>query len=135
MWSFTIPGRFPSLNEYTEANRINPHTGAAMKRHCTARVRVACSGLGTPPGEPPWTVLVRWYERNAKRDDDNVAFGVKFILDGLVAAHVIPNDSRAYISGILHDVLVDRENPRIEVFLVERERVHVEIEEDGDGRG
>jgi len=31
-YKFTIPGRLEGLNEYTSANRTNPHKGGMMKR-------------------------------------------------------------------------------------------------------
>ena len=104
-----------------------------MKKNCTAKVRYQCKGLPRPEGEPPWSLLVIWHEPNGKRDEDNVDFGVKFLLDGLVDAGVIPDDSRRYIRGIYHKVVVDKgAEPYCDVRLVPRDRVKVYIEEGGD---
>lgn len=61
-----------------------------------------------------------WYEPNARRDPDNImSGGTKFILDSLVKANIIYDDSQKYIKGISHKVVVDRKNPRIEVEIKE----------------
>ena len=47
--------------------------------------------------------------------------GQKFILDGLVAAGTIPNDSQKYIKRIQHEFDVDKQNPRVEVVIEDYE--------------
>lgn len=39
-------------------------------------------------------IIITWYEPDERRDPDNIMAGQKFILDGLVAAGTIPNDSQ-----------------------------------------
>lgn len=60
-----------------------------------------------------------WYEPNRKRDIDNVIFGEKFILDGLVEMGILENDSQKYVTQVKHEVKCDKDNPRIEVVLNE----------------
>jgi hypothetical protein len=50
------------------------------------------------------SVTCLWREPDARRDPDNVHAGVKFILDGLVDAKVIPSDRRKHIVRVSHDV-------------------------------
>jgi Holliday junction resolvase RusA-like endonuclease len=45
----------------------------------------------------------------------------KFILDGLVRAGIIKDDSQKYINSITHRFEVDKRNPRVEVTLEEAE--------------
>ena len=45
--------------------------------------------------------------------------GQKFILDALVHAGVIPNDSQKYIVSIIHRFRVDKQNPRVEVKIID----------------
>jgi Holliday junction resolvase RusA-like endonuclease len=66
-------------------------------------------------------ITITWYEPNAKRDIDNISTGAKFILDGLVKAGTIPDDSQRYINSIVHRFEIDRENPRVEVEIEESE--------------
>lgn len=47
----------------------------------------------------PVFVEFHWYEPNMKRDQDNVAFAKKFILDGLQIAGVITNDNYKWVKG------------------------------------
>ena len=47
-----------------------------------------------------------------RRDADNVGFARKFVLDGLVAAGVIKDDSRKYVEQCPDRVLTDRARPR-----------------------
>ena len=54
-------------------------------------------------------------------DKDNIAGGIKFLLDGLQEAQVIKNDGWKEIGNIFHFFEVDKDNPRIELFLTEVE--------------
>lgn len=115
----TIPGRLPGLNEYTTANRRNPYEGARLKAKTEKDIGWAILAskrekLGAV------RVKITWFERDERRDIDNVIFAQKFILDSLVRTKVIPDDSRKYVKEITHEVLVDKENPRIEVELEEQ---------------
>jgi Holliday junction resolvase RusA-like endonuclease len=67
-------------------------------------------------------LVITWYEPDRRRDPDNIMAGQKFILDGLVAAGTIPNDSQKYVRGIVHRFKVDRKNPRVEVEIVGMEK-------------
>lgn len=61
-----------------------------------------------------------WYERNKRRDKDNISsFGRKIIQDGLVQAGVLPDDGWEYIDGFSDDFWVDKKNPRVEVEIEE----------------
>ena len=60
-----------------------------------------------------------WYEKNRKRDLDNVAFSKKFLIDSLVKSRAIPNDGWANIVGFEDRFFIDKENPRIEVEIEE----------------
>ena len=114
----TIPGRFPSLNEYVSAERANRRFGASMKRKETKRVADAAQGL--PHLTNPVVVAFKWVEPNMRRDVDNIAFAHKFILDGLVAAGVLEGDSRKYVIGLQDEFTQpDPENPRVEITIME----------------
>ena len=61
------------------------------------------------------TVRTTFYEPDMRRDADNVGFARKFVLDGLVAAGVIKDDSRKYVEQCPDRVLTDRARPRVVV--------------------
>lgn len=111
--TFSVDGRLCGLNEYTSTCRSNPRAGGSIKRRETNRVARAAKGL--PAMRWPVRVSVKWYERDRRRDVDNVEFGMKFVLDGLVKAGVIPDDSRRYVDQVSHWVGVDKGNPRVVV--------------------
>lgn len=115
--TLTIPGRLPGLNEIIDAAKLrgrNYKEYATMKDRNTQMVAWLAKKAGLPKYEKAY-LIITWYEPNRKRDPDNIMGGQKFILDGLVLAGIIPNDSQKYILGIYHRFMVDRKNPRIEV--------------------
>src|SRR5690349_3821365 len=113
---FTIEGRLMGLNEMTHKNRF---AYGAKKKAETARCAMATIGKLAKITKPI-CLSIAWYEPNEKRDIDNVAAGVKFILDGLVAAGKLENDTRYWVRGITHHFPpVDRLNPRVEIEITE----------------
>ena len=114
--TITIPGEFTSLNDYSDAERSNRFQASKIKSQET--LRVAASVFGVPPIPPksyPVMVLFDWYTADARTDADNVSFAQKFILDGLVRAKVLENDSRRFVFGVMHICHVDKQNPRVEI--------------------
>jgi Holliday junction resolvase RusA-like endonuclease len=128
--TFTIPGRLPSVNELIRWDRIvgrngpRKYYGARKRRaavyHCWAAIRSS----PVLRFKTPVDITVRWFEPNARRDYDNIASGVKFILDALVKTETIPGDSRKWIpEPVEHHFAVDRDHPRIEVTIHEHKEV------------
>ena len=114
-FTFTIAGRLLGLNEMTHKNRF---TYGKQKKAETQRC--AWSTLGKVQKiTKPITLEIWWYEANEKRDVDNVAAGVKFILDGLVASGKLENDNRKWVRDITHHFPIDKKNPRVEVVITE----------------
>lgn len=115
-----IHGRLDGLNDYTAANRTKSYKGAKMK-HRNEKLIAAQVPYQMRDQEMkyPVTLTFHWYEKDRRRDPDNICFAKKFILDALVAEQVFPNDSQKYIKGF-HDFFhVDKEHPRIEVMIEE----------------
>jgi Holliday junction resolvase RusA-like endonuclease len=117
---FKIPGRLPGLNEIIDAAKSHFGEYATMKETYTSIVGWYAKKL--PRYTKKVAIIITWYEPNRRRDIDNIMAGQKFILDGLVQAGTIPNDSQRYIAGILHKFSVNAENPRIEVEVVEADK-------------
>lgn len=122
---FCIKGRLPSLNDYVLANRSYRYAGASMKKRVEKQIQESIekavnSGQLKRVTKYPVGLKITWYEPTRRRDIDNIVCAVKFIQDALVAASVLENDSQRYISELNHTVLLDRENPRIEVEILER---------------
>ena len=117
---FTIQGRLDGLNEYTNANRTNRFAGAKMKER---NEKLVLQGIRATklvaPTKYPIKLKITWYEPNSRRDVDNVTFATKFIQDTLVKSGVLQDDSQKFINSVEHEVKVDKNNPRIEVELLE----------------
>ena len=115
---FIITGRLDSLNDYTKACRANRYGANSMKKRNEAKVYEGIKRAGlTRADKYPINLNIIWYEPNRRRDIDNVTFATKFIQDALVKAGILEDDSQKYIVGVFHRVLVDKDNPRIEVEL------------------
>lgn len=120
MSRFTILGRFPSLNEYTNSNRTNRYKGSKMKRDCQEIAFKAILSDKVPKVyKYPIRLKITWYEPNMRRDVDNITFASKFIMDALVEAEIITDDSQKYVRCIYNEVEVDKANPRIEIEIIE----------------
>ena len=121
---FVLDGRLPSLNEYVNAERSNRYQGAKLKKDTERLIKLYITRahtLGTisKVSSYPINVSIRWYEKDSRRDADNVFFAVKFILDSLVSYGIIENDSQKYIKTIDNVISIDRDFPRIEVYINE----------------
>ena len=113
LYTFTIKGTLPGLNEYLKAERSfhNRHsTGNDMKQQYQMIISNAIR----------LNLKYTFYEPNRKRDLDNIA-GVahKFIQDALVKCKVLDNDGWNNIVGFEDHFFIDKHNPRIEVVLEE----------------
>ena len=118
---FTIPGRLSGLNEYTLANRRNRYAGSKLKCLDQATVTGAIYAAGLCPVARPVRLKYLWIEPNAKRDKDNIAAAQKVVQDALVEVGILPGDGWRHVIGFDHDFAVDKQNPRIEIQIVEVE--------------
>lgn len=115
-----IPGTLSSLNKYIEAERANRYKGASLKRkneksiataikHCLKGIKI----------EKPVEMHYLWVVPNKRTDRDNVAFAKKFVQDALVSAGVLKDDGWKHVVGFSDRFEVDKNNPRIEVKIIE----------------
>lgn len=113
---FEITGRLAGANELIGGINTNRYRGASIKKKETARCAEAA--LILRPIIEPVGFSITWFEPNRRRDIDNVAFGTKFILDGLMEAGKLPNDGRKWVKSITHYFPdPDPKNPRIAVAI------------------
>ena len=118
--TFTIYGRLPGLNEYIDAERSNRYKAAAMKRDCETLVILSARKLGRWKAKGPVVLHYRWFERDRRRDLDNICgYGHKVIQDSLVKAKYLPNDGQKWVVGMTDEFCVDKGNPRIEITIEE----------------
>lgn len=122
-YKFVISGRLNNLNDYTNACRTHRQKGSNMKRKNAQKVlQFIYEQLPRVRIKKPITITYTWYEKDRRRDLDNVSsFGRKVIQDALVKAGVLRNDGWKEIRGFSDRFAVDAENPRIEVEIEETE--------------
>ena len=113
-----LPGKWPSLNEYIQAERSHRMAGAKMKKLYTQIVFIGARCYGLQPVTKPVKLWIVWYALDRRTDIDNIRW-CKPILDGLVAAGVLPDDSQRWVRAIYDAFEVDKDNPRVEVEIEE----------------
>ena len=69
-----------ALNEYTNANRSNRYVGASIKKDETRYCEICSKNQLKAVSSYPIDISIVWYQ-NGRKDPDNLAFGIKFILD------------------------------------------------------
>lgn len=119
MANFTIYGKFPTINEYIKALNNNRYVGANLKRDCEESAMWSMSGIKHLRFDKV-ILHYRFFEPNQKRDKDNVfAFTTKVVQDAMQELGMIDNDGWKNIENFTHDFFVDKDNPRIEVYIEE----------------
>ena len=101
--------RFPTLNEYINIERGNKISSAKLKKDCTEQVYWQCKELDVKPVGSMVDVHFEWHV-TGRHDPDNIDFARKFILDGLVMANVIQDDSQQYIGYLSSEIVKDTED-------------------------
>ena len=116
-----IPGRFEGLNEFIDANRRQRgrwNAGNAMKQKDQKRI---CQYLPDVKFRKKIFIEYAFYERNSKRDNDNISgYFHKIFQDAMVQAGMIENDGWKQIEGWTDYFYVDGKDPRIEICIEER---------------
>ena len=122
IYTITIDGRFPSLNEYIEANRAHKQKGNKMRKESEYIISMyIMQQLRKVHIDKPVFIRYRFFEPNKKRDLDNISgYFHKVFQDSLVYNNVIHNDSWQYITGFQDIFDVDNKHPRIEVEIIEQ---------------
>jgi len=123
-----ISGTYPNLNDYLQAERVilggRGHfttRGNELKKKCQNTIIpqiIKC--LDGKKVKEPVELHYKFYEPNKKRDLDNIAsFFMKVFQDSLVKTHMLSNDGWLQIRGFTCDFDVDKDNPRIEIEIME----------------
>ena len=125
-YKIIIDGRYPSMNQFIEANRIGKgrwNKGNRMKQECQNKISYYISTqLRKVHIDKPVYIKYRFFEPNKKRDLDNISgFFHKVFQDALVHCGVIKNDSWHYIIGFSDEFFIDNKCPRIEIEIIEKE--------------
>ena len=111
----------PDLNNYLNAMGRHPQVGAKLKKDYMMFV---CNAIRKQLPKLHITKKVKihyqHYEADRKRDPSNCAsMATKVIEDALQTCGVITNDGWANIAEYSQSFDIDKENPRIEVYIEE----------------
>lgn len=98
--SFTIDVRLPGMNDIIGLARYNRFADAHHKKKWTKLCAQYALTARVPALNQPVNVTVDWIENDYRRDRDNIMGGLKFILDGIVQAGVLPNDTAKWVREI-----------------------------------
>lgn len=115
IYALDIPGKLPTLNEYSDAERACRYKGSGLKRRTQAGIRALCAGA--PRFDGHVYVGFAWVRPDRRCDKDNVAFAKKFVLDALQEAGVIKRDSWNLCTPYDHSFRVNPNNPRTVVVV------------------
>lgn len=119
-----IEGKFPSMNEFIDANRRSKgkwNKGNQMKQQSQDEISWQLLQQHKKLHiDKPVRLIYTFYEPNKKRDLDNISgYFHKVFQDALVHCGIIHNDSWHYIVGFSDEFLIDNKTPRIEVVIQE----------------
>ena len=103
-----IDANLPTLNEYIDLERSSRYGAATLKKNATNKVCLFANRMQKLP-EKLFDIEIHWIRTNNKHDADNVFFGVKFILDGIVKAGKLKSDGRKHIRNISHKIETSKE--------------------------
>ena len=117
--NFTIQGELPDLNTYINAERSNRYAGASLKKKATDKVVLSIKDKNTVDRRKfnYVSLEISYFCKDKRKDKDNIAFAKKFIFDGLQKAGIIENDGWKNVFNWTEYWHIDKENPRIEVFI------------------
>ena len=117
-----IPVKFPSLNEYINAERRNKFIAAKMKREWTDLVVDYCEirkdKFVNTVHKYPVTITFNIHIMDEYENISLIDLEV-LCLDGLQKAGVIVRDSQQYVEKIEHNIIVDGTNG-VEVIINEK---------------
>lgn len=114
---FVIEGRLIGLNDYTETTRTNKYRSNAKKAEQQHIVEMYIKQAKLQKVNKQVELYINWYEKDNRRDVDNITFASKFICDALVNQKILIDDRRKYVKNIHHLVFTDNLHPRIEICM------------------
>lgn len=117
---FVIGGRLASMNDYINKCRANVYVGNKFKKNYEDIVCIAIMQTQREEFTKTVSITYRFYEPNTRRDIDNInGFAHKVINDALQKMDIIKNDNQKYVKELKDYFYIDKENPRIEVEIME----------------
>lgn len=121
MQKFVIKIKLPTLTEIIATSKEHWSQYARSKHKHTFDVALIIKSQKLKPVKKyPIKIKFCWFVKDRRTDPDNLSSGGrKVIMDSLKTAQIIKDDGFKYISGFIDEFYVDKNNPRIEVFIEE----------------
>lgn len=121
-------GELPTLNQYIHKSNQSRWAAATLKRDYTEECSLVFQAQARGRKiSKHCTVVVKIYG-NRRTDDYNEFHKLKYIMDGLVEAGIIPDDSKRYVHILPECLLSERKQGRKRV-----EYVTIDLIEDEGG--
>ncbi len=117
---FVIDGSLPGLNEYLNGCKAGKRNGAQIKRQTDTGLMWILRSQFKGQLEGCYDVDFVWYEKDKRRDHDNICSARKFIFDAMVGCGMILNDGWRYVGNFTDRFEVDKLHPRVEMILRRR---------------
>lgn len=121
MQKIVIPGELPDFNTIIKKSKSHWSKYAAFKHKYTFDVALIIRSQKLKPVKKyPIKIKFCFYCKGQRKDPDGISSGArKVILDSLKVAQIIIDDGFKYIAGFTDEFYLDKNNPRIEVFIEE----------------
>lgn len=112
--TFFVPGPLPGLNDIIRKHhmvysRLKSQWGLTIAR-CIIVAKLKRIGY--------CRIEFVWREANNRRDDDNVTFAKKFVLDALRDTKIIQDDRRRFVHSTTDCVVLDPDRAGVDVTLI-----------------
>ena len=105
--AFFLDFPLPTLNEMIRTARGNKFASAAQKKKYTDLVAMEIMVQTEQPHFDAISLDITWIETKKKRDPDNVTGGgLKYLMDGIVAAGIIDDDDRDHVASATNRIAV-----------------------------
>ena len=118
IYQISIPYQPYSLNDYTRVERSNKFAAAGMKKKYEIQIAYMVKALKLQPLPlKQYDILVHHQLLDNRTDSDNIHYGIKPVLDGLVKAGILANDNPKNVRNILH-LRSKAENYSMELYFV-----------------
>ena len=115
--TLTIPGEFPTLNSVLAATKRHWSLYSTTKRQMTTKASYIAK-RNLRPIDGPVDLEFEWTAKSKRIDPDNISHGAKYVIDGLVQAGILSDDSRKVVRSLSHTFPPpDRKHPRVVVTL------------------
>nr|WP_314639727.1 hypothetical protein [uncultured Olsenella sp.] len=132
------PTHMDGINEIVGSGLTNRNLAGRRKRENTQHVAQfaarAMEAQGWRKPSCPVSVETVWHETNDRRDLDNIYGGIKYVLDGICTPSnwssrkhdyarnpfgcgAIQDDSQKYVGELVYSMVIDPENPGVEVIV------------------